>query len=227
MTNRGSIRDLIEDYNRRTGAYTDDQKRDLLNLALQYNLNYKPESKPFSKGLYDLLDVSTFGMLMPDSWEPHSIGQEYYDESISDRGAQQIGSLLGLGGSYGVSIAGAKGLGRLKDRIKSYFSKDRDTSQKLLMGSPRQDLLMSGNRVQPVTPQSSTMTPNPQDLLLQGRLGLPGRLGIEGRSVIPMPGRLGIEGSIPLPGMLGLLPYSGYNRPVSYTHLKLQTTPYV
>lgn len=106
-----TITRLIADYNKDPSQYTDEQAEVIALLARQLSQPFTRESKPLRKMLYGAGEMASFGLL-PDSWEPHSRGQDVYGESTIDAIASGAGSLLGLaGGGLGI-YKGARGLFR-------------------------------------------------------------------------------------------------------------------
>ena len=149
LTQRGNVRETIERYNKSPDRYTDEEKRNLLQMALAHQMDYKTESKPIAKGAYSMLDMATLGLLMPDSWEPHSIGEEFYGESGIDKLSSGLGSLAGGAGAIGGAYFGAKaayrGAKKLGGALKSYLAKRR--SQKIansIMNNGNNILLEAG-----------------------------------------------------------------------------------
>lgn len=95
LTQLGNVREAIGRFNTNQSSYTDEEQRNLLKLALHYGTAYEPEAKPISKGLYNFANIASFG-LMPESWRPHSIGQDYYGERGIDKFASGVGAVGGL-----------------------------------------------------------------------------------------------------------------------------------
>lgn len=114
LTQLGNVREAIRRFNTNQSSYTDEEQRNLLRLALHYGTAYEPEAKPISKGLYNFANIASFG-LMPESWRPHSIGQDYYGERGIDKFASGVGAVGGLAAApltlgFGLR-AGMAGLG--------------------------------------------------------------------------------------------------------------------
>ena len=102
---------LLADYKKDPSKYSDEQAEVIAGMARQLGMNFPRESKPLRKMLYGAGEMASFGLL-PDSWEPHSRGQDVYGESTIDAIASGTGSLLGLvGGGLGI-YKGARGLFR-------------------------------------------------------------------------------------------------------------------
>ena len=102
---------LIIDYEKNPNQYTDEQAEAIALLSRQLSMPFDRESKPIRKLLYNAGEMATFGML-PDSWEPHSRGQDVYGETAIDAIASGAGSLLGLAGGTVGAYKGARGLFR-------------------------------------------------------------------------------------------------------------------
>jgi len=170
LTERGNIRETLERYNKSPDRYTDKEKRNLLQIALAHKMDYKPESKPISKGVYSMLDMATLGLLMPDAWEPHSIGQEFYGETGIDKLSSGLGSLAGGAGAIGGAYLGAKaaysGAKNLGSTLKSYWAKRR--SQKVA------NSIMNNGKNTILEPQLGASQP-------QGLLGVGRGIGLNPR----------------------------------------------
>ena len=102
---------LIIDYEKNPNQYTDEQAELIALLSRQLSMPFDRESKPLKKLLYNAGEMASFGLL-PDSWEPHSRGQDVYGESTIDAIASGAGSLLGLAGGGVAAYKGARGLFR-------------------------------------------------------------------------------------------------------------------
>ena len=152
LTQRGNTRELIGRYNQSPSRYTDEEQRNLLQLALHYGMAYKPESKPISKGLYNFANTASFG-LVPESWRPHSIGQDYYGESGIDKfagGAGLVGGLIaapfalmkgakaGYAGMKGIGRAGASRFPRVAENARQARDKVGIAKDYIISSSPIQ-----------------------------------------------------------------------------------------
>ena len=102
---------LIIDYEKNPNQYTDEQAEAIALLSRQLSMPFDRENKPIRKLLYNAGEMATFGLL-PDSWEPHSRGQDVYGETAIDAIASGAGSLLGLAGGVTGAYKGARGLFR-------------------------------------------------------------------------------------------------------------------
>ena len=102
---------LIIDYEKNPNQYTDEQAEAIALLSRQLSMPFDRENKPIRKLLYNAGEMATFGLL-PDSWEPHSRGQDVYGETAIDAIASGAGSLLGLAGGTVGAYKGARGLFR-------------------------------------------------------------------------------------------------------------------
>jgi hypothetical protein len=93
--NFNTMIELLKRYNRGEVRLSDKQAQALAELAFASKMNFKTKSKPIRKGLFDLVDTAAFG-LVPNSWRPHSIGQELHGESGIDRIAGGLGTIAGI-----------------------------------------------------------------------------------------------------------------------------------
>ena len=187
------INELILDYNNNPQHYSDAEAETIATLAQAIGADFKRESKPFSKGLFDLLDTAAFG-LIPNEYRPTSRGESVFGET----GAEEFAGLLGLGAGAVGGIGGAYKGGR---GLFNYFKKKKGAKggsdpisnvreQTKLLGEPQR--LLSG--------QTSRQT-------RRNRFPIDSRSG----NPIPMTSRAG--GAIPMGGNI--------NRPVS--NVKLDT----
>ena len=186
LTQRGNIRETIGRYNKSPDRYTDEEKRNLLQMALANQMDYKPESKPIAKGAYNMLDMATFGLLMPDAWEPHSIGEEFYGESGIDKVASGAGALVGgVAGGYGVAKGVQKGLGALKSLwakrrsqkvASSIMNNGNNTLLEPQLGAGQAQGMLGAGRGIGLNPRAQGLPPRPLGLPPRP-LGLPPRGG--------------------------------------------------
>ena len=95
--NPDDLMSLITDYYANPDSYSDQEAEVIAGLTRQLGMDFPRESKPLRKMLYGAGEMASFGLL-PDSWEPHSRGQDVYGESTIDAIASGAGSLLGLAG---------------------------------------------------------------------------------------------------------------------------------
>lgn len=92
---RKAVEELVKRYH--AGELGNLKEKDLEQIAIlaaQFGIEFRPESKPIRKGLFDLADTATFGLL-PNKWRPHSIGQEWHGESGIDKFAGGLGTVGG------------------------------------------------------------------------------------------------------------------------------------
>ena len=83
-------------------------------MAAHTGMEFRPESKPFKKFMFDFADSATFG-LIPNEFRPSSIGEDLHGESWGDRTAGSIGRLGGGFASGGLILKGGKmALGGIK-----------------------------------------------------------------------------------------------------------------
>ena len=109
--NPDDLMSLITDYYANPDSYSDQEAEVIAGLTRQLGMDFPRESKPLRKMLYGAGEMASFGLL-PDSWEPHSRGQDVYGESTIDAIASGAGSLLGLAGGGVAAYKGARGLFR-------------------------------------------------------------------------------------------------------------------
>tara|TARA_R100000030_G_scaffold30308_1_gene22286 strand:+ start:888 stop:1673 length:786 start_codon:yes stop_codon:yes gene_type:complete len=118
------IYELIMDYNSNPQRYNDEEAEVVATLANSMGQPFQRESKALSKGLFDLLDTTTFG-LVPNDWRPTSRGESVYGETGLEKFASGLGTLggvgLGIGGAYqgarGLFNVGKKALNNVKSRM--------------------------------------------------------------------------------------------------------------
>jgi len=114
-----TVVELVNRYNNGELDISRKEANQLARKASQYGLEFNVESRPISKGLFDLVDTAAFGMV-PNEWRPESAGQDYYGESGIDKFAGGVGSigglLTGIGGAikYGPKAI-AYGVGAARD----------------------------------------------------------------------------------------------------------------
>ena len=103
-----TMRKLIKDYNNDPDKYNDREAEAIALMARQLGEGFQRESKPVSKALYQAGEMASFGLL-PDSWEPHSRGQDVFGQSTIDKLASGAGMLGGLVGGGALAVKGARG----------------------------------------------------------------------------------------------------------------------
>ena len=114
ISQMGAVQELLRRHNAGELDLPDEQVKQLSNMAAQLGMEFKVESKPISKMLFDLGDTALFGML-PDEWRPYSIGEELHGEPLLDRTLGGVGTLGGGLLSGGLILKGGKmALGGLK-----------------------------------------------------------------------------------------------------------------
>lgn len=86
---------LLNIYHNDPRKLTDSQKQEIAQMAYMSGRDFDVKSKPISKGLFDLVDTAALGMI-PNSWRPSSIGQEYFGESGIDKFAGGLGTAAGI-----------------------------------------------------------------------------------------------------------------------------------
>lgn len=101
-------KELVDRFNKGSLDYLPEKdKEQIAMIAAQMGLNFKPNSKPLRKGLFDLADTALLGLL-PNKWRPETIGEEFGFESKSDRLAGNIGTLGGALIPIGLGLKAAK-----------------------------------------------------------------------------------------------------------------------
>ena len=115
---------LINSYYNEPNSFSDEEAEVIAGLTRQLGMPFERERKPIRKFLYNAGEMATFGLL-PDSWEPHSRGQDVYGETAIDAIASGAGSLLGLAGGTVGAYKGARGLFR-SETAKKYGRKAAD-----------------------------------------------------------------------------------------------------
>lgn len=138
MTNKfNDVMELLRRYNNGEIDLTDEEARQLSEIAFTMRKEFKVKSKPLQKGLFDLVDSAMLGMV-PNKWRPRSIGQGLHGESSADKWAGGIGGLAGYAvpgvGAYkalttpGMMIKGAKNLGKgakyTKNAVQSFKERE-------------------------------------------------------------------------------------------------------
>jgi len=107
MNEYDMIKELLKRYHSGQADLSDEDAELLAMKAQRFGERFTPESKPFSKGAFDMADMATFGLL-PDEWRPHSPGQDIFGETQADKFAGTIGSIGGFIGGAAVATKGAK-----------------------------------------------------------------------------------------------------------------------
>ena len=98
-----AARELVDRYNEDPRSFTDQEAEQIASVAASTGLDFRRESKPFSKAGFDFADIATFG-LIPNDWRPTSRGESVYGETMPDKISGGIGSLGGLFGAVGTGI---------------------------------------------------------------------------------------------------------------------------
>ena len=120
---RDAVVELVRRYNRGELDHLNEKDLEKISiLAAQMGVEFNVESKPIRKGLFDLADTATFGLL-PDTWRPHSVGQEWHGESGIDKFAGGVGTLAG-GALLGAGVL--KGARYLSPHVKNLYSNIRN-----------------------------------------------------------------------------------------------------
>ena len=103
-----AARELVDRYNEDPRKFTDQEAEQVASIAGSTRLEFKRESRPFSKAAFDFADISTFG-LMPNEWRPTSRGESVYGETMADKVFGGVGSVGGLFGAAGVGSQAFRG----------------------------------------------------------------------------------------------------------------------
>lgn len=120
--NPDNLMALINDYYNNPSSYTDQEAEVIARLTKQLGMPFDRERKPLRKLLYNAGEMATFGLL-PDSFKPHSRGQNVYGETAIDSIASGAGNLLGLVGLGAGAVRGARGIiNRFKKSPPPFFS---------------------------------------------------------------------------------------------------------
>ena len=148
-----AVKELTDRFNRGDLDYLPNKdKEKIALLALQYGQDFKPESKPVRKALFDFADTALFGMI-PNRWRPESIGEEYFGESKADKWAGGLGTIAGLVTGGGLAYKGVQalrgGAGELGGKIGSGISSAKSTVTPYVEGgiSRSSDFLSRGAEV--------------------------------------------------------------------------------
>ena len=148
-----AVKELTDRFNRGDLDYLPNRdKEKIALLALQYGQDFKPESKPVRKALFDFADTALFGMI-PNRWRPESIGEEYFGESKADKWAGGLGTIAGLVTGGGLAYKGVQalrgGAGELGGKIGSGISSAKSTVTPYVEGgiSRSSDFLSRGAEV--------------------------------------------------------------------------------
>tara|TARA_R100001082_G_scaffold111189_1_gene93959 strand:+ start:370 stop:1053 length:684 start_codon:yes stop_codon:yes gene_type:complete len=195
--NPSVVKELIHSYNENPQKYTDREAEVIAELSNAYGLDFKRESKAIRKGLFDLADVSTFGLL-PDAWRPTSRGESVYGDTRGESFASGLGTLAGLIPSgYGL-YQGARGLSKGARGLMSRFGKKGGAGG---AGGATRGMRSSGDNLLELTSGSPLQLGEGQRLLTgqTGRQIRQNRFPLDSRSgrPIPMGPRIG---SFPMSG---------------------------
>lgn len=119
---KDAIVELVRRWNEGNLDITDDRANKLAQKAYEHGIDFDPQSRPISKGLFDLVDTAAFGMV-PNSWRPESVGEKYFGESGLDKFAGGVGTVGGLLPAGGLLLKGASKIapmaGQLGNKVAS------------------------------------------------------------------------------------------------------------
>lgn len=160
------IKELLSRHHSGQADLSDEDAELLAMKAQRFGERFTPESKPFSKGAFDMADMATFGLL-PDEWRPYSPGQDIHGETQADKFAGVIGS---IGGMIGGAAAATKGAKMGWNAIKKAFAKRKadDIASNIYKGN----LLGPGPNIPQLGP-GRPLPPGPGVPQLPGRPGVP------------------------------------------------------
>ena len=113
------IQELLRRHNAGELNLPDEQVKQLSQMAANFGMEFKVESKPLQKFMFDAADTALFGLL-PNEWRPASIGEEIHGESWTDRTAGTLGQVGGMFAGGGLLM---KGGGKLLGGLKGWFGK--------------------------------------------------------------------------------------------------------
>tara|TARA_Y100001973_G_scaffold61451_1_gene90333 strand:+ start:3696 stop:4268 length:573 start_codon:yes stop_codon:yes gene_type:complete len=90
-----AVKELVDRWNAGKLDIPREKLNQVAKLAYEHGIEFDPESRPISKGLFDLVDTAAFGMV-PNTWRPESAGEKYFGESGIDKFAGGVGTVGGL-----------------------------------------------------------------------------------------------------------------------------------
>lgn len=163
------VRELVTDYNKDPSGYTDQEAETIATLANALGVDFRRDSKAMSKGLFELADMASFG-LMPNEWRPKSRGESVYGETGMEQIIGGVGQIGGaIAGGYGAAKVAGKAFRGARGIAKNAYDKIRN---RFGMG--------------PGSPPSTPFTPgrinDPSRLLAGGNYTPQARLGAYGRT---------------------------------------------
>jgi hypothetical protein len=101
-----AVKELVDRWNAGKLDIPREKLNQVAKLAYEHGIEFDPESRPISKGLFDLVDTAAFG-IVPNSWRPESAGEKYFGESGWDKFAGGVGTVGGLLPAGGLLLKGA------------------------------------------------------------------------------------------------------------------------
>ena len=117
-----AVKELVDRWNAGKLDIPREKLNQVAKLASEHGIEFDPESRPISKGLFDLVDTAAFGMV-PNSWRPESAGEKYFGESGLDKFAGGVGTVGGLLPAGGLLLKGASKIapmaGQLGNKVAS------------------------------------------------------------------------------------------------------------
>ena len=136
------IYELVMDYNNNPQRYNDEEAETIAVLANAMGQPFERESKALSKGLFDLIDTASFG-LVPNDWRPTSRGESVYGETGMEKFAGGLGTLggipVGIGGVYKAG-SGLMGSSTAKSAVGKVADAGRTIDDVIMGGRARNAL---------------------------------------------------------------------------------------
>ena len=87
--------ELVNRYNADPRSFTDQEAEMIAQIAQAIGMPFPRENKPIRKGLFDLADIGSWGLL-PNEWRPTSRGETAFGETGLDKFAGGAGTVAGL-----------------------------------------------------------------------------------------------------------------------------------
>jgi hypothetical protein len=112
--------ELVNRYNADPRSFTDQEAEMIAQIAQAIGMPFPRENKPIRKGLFDLADIGSWGLL-PNEWRPTSRGETAFGETGLDKFAGGAGTVAGLPlaalTGVGAGMAGAAAGGAIGTRL--------------------------------------------------------------------------------------------------------------
>jgi len=170
-------RELVDRYNEDPRSFTDQEAEQVASIAASTGLEFKRESRPFSKAAFDAADMAAFGML-PNEWRPESRGESVYGETMPDKISGGVGSIGGLFGAAGVGKLLYKGGKAAYGALRgggggTAAAGGGAAAEGEIVRKSAEGITKTGRGLLPPYEGAGGLVPAP--LRLTGRLGLPSR----------------------------------------------------